>query len=136
MNRRWFLKGLAGAAAGVAISDELMEALKPKSSIFLPPKSGWWMPPLRMREIEQYDISSDAMPIRYDAAWILMNGTLDRGRVEFPTIRTFDLYNNPHIIEQQREIARACLTDLMIECGGVKQAELVLPHGVSRCAIV
>ena len=41
MNRRWFLKGLAGAGAAVAISSELIEALKPKSTIFLPPKFGW-----------------------------------------------------------------------------------------------
>jgi hypothetical protein len=38
MNRRWFLKSTLGAAAGVAISGELIEALAPRPKIFLPPR--------------------------------------------------------------------------------------------------
>ena len=48
MNRRWFLKGALGAAAGVAISGELIEALAPRPKIFLPPRPKIFLPP-RMR---------------------------------------------------------------------------------------
>jgi|SRR6202789_2235916 len=41
MNRRGFFGLLAGAAAGVAVSDELLELLTPTRSIFLPPAGGW-----------------------------------------------------------------------------------------------
>jgi hypothetical protein len=136
MNRRWFLKGLAGAGAAVAISDELIEALKPKSTIFLPPKSGWLMPPLRMREVVAYDINNDAMPLRYDAAWILFDGTREQFHMKFQPERFFEWDKHPEILEHNRALARERLTQIMIERGGVKQADLKLPTGLDHAAIV
>lgn len=135
MNRRWFLKGLAGAGAAVALSDELLEALKPKSAIFLPPKNGWWMPPLRMRECMIYDINNDAMPLRYDAAWLLRDGTREQYNVHFDPPPHLD-WEKDGILEYQREYAREKLTRIMIERGGLKQVDLQLPMGAIRAAIV
>lgn len=41
LTRRGFLGLLTTAAAGVAIAPELAELLKPRPTIFLPPKGGW-----------------------------------------------------------------------------------------------
>jgi hypothetical protein len=55
MNRRWFLRGLTGAIAGVAISEELIEALKPKSTISLPAREIRFVPHDYMMGIEKFE---------------------------------------------------------------------------------
>lgn len=42
MNRRGFLRGALGAAVGIVAGAELVEALAPKRTIFLPPRGGWF----------------------------------------------------------------------------------------------
>lgn len=42
MNRRGFLRGALGAAVGVVAGAELVEALTPSRTIFLPPRGGWF----------------------------------------------------------------------------------------------
>jgi len=54
VNRRWFLKGAIGAAAGVAISGELIEALAPRPKIFLPPRTRF-MPQWVLDHSDIYD---------------------------------------------------------------------------------
>jgi len=45
MNRRGFLKFVAAALPAATVSAELLEYLAPRPTIFLPPRSGWAMPP-------------------------------------------------------------------------------------------
>ena len=67
MNRRWFLKGALGAAAGVAISGELIEALAPRPKIFLPP---------RMRVVKQWVL--DHSDIYDTRTWGDIRSDIDR----------------------------------------------------------
>ena len=67
MNRRWFLKGALGAAAGVAISGELIEALAPRPKIFLPP---------RMRVVPQWVL--DHSDIYDTRTWGDIKSDIDR----------------------------------------------------------
>ena len=70
MNRRGFLGLMSAAAAGAVLAPELAELLKPRPTIFLPPKFGWhpsMLGPGYMREAQQYDPSNDWMTYRYDA---------------------------------------------------------------------
>jgi len=39
VNRRWFLRSLGAAAVGIVATEELLEILAPKRTIFLPPRS-------------------------------------------------------------------------------------------------
>jgi hypothetical protein len=89
MNRRGFFKGLLGAAAGVAISDQLVEALQPKRAIFLPPRGGWYpahvrIPPRYIREARQFDINNDVEFYRYDVFGRDANGAEEQHAVQFP----------------------------------------------------
>jgi hypothetical protein len=53
MNRRSFLRAIGGVAIGVAATDELLEALAPKRTIFLPPRSA-----IRLDRSLYFDIES------------------------------------------------------------------------------
>jgi len=66
MDRRGFFKALAGTVIAAAV---LPEIWIPTKAIFLPPTLGWWQPPLRMREVQQYLINTDSLAMRYDVAW-------------------------------------------------------------------
>jgi|SRR6185437_4577934 len=87
------------AAAGLPL------ALLPEKTIFLPPSQGWPQTHLRMREVRQYCINNDTMPMRYDVAW-----GMQQWHVDFPEISWSLEKTNPklfaELLEDQRSIAR------------------------------
>lgn len=61
MNRRGFLRGALGATVGVVAGAELVEALAPKRTIFLPPRGGWRLGSLAELQAEaamSYDLQT------------------------------------------------------------------------------
>ena len=121
MNRRQFfgMTATALAAAGLPL------ALLPEKTIFLPPANGWPQTPLRMREIRQYVINNDTMPMRYDVAW-----GVNQWHVDFPEIQWDLQYTNPKLfhemLEEQRSIARRTFEQIRKQ-NAYSNADLRLP---------
>lgn len=77
MNRRHFFGMTAGALALAGLPAFLL----PERTIFLPP-SGGWVPGIRMRWVEQYVITDDSIPIRFDALGMDASGVLYQFHVD------------------------------------------------------
>lgn len=108
MNRRDLFK-FAGLGAA---------ALLVPTTYFLPPRGGW-IQRLKVRKVQQYVISNDSAPFRYDATWDLPNGEGRQYNVEM-------LYQND-------QMARDILIRQMEFDGGIpnsNQFKLALPRGL------
>jgi hypothetical protein len=114
VNRRGFLRNLGLTAAGVLVAEDLLST----KTFFLPPAKGWYQG-IRMREVQQYDINNDWMPIRHDAAWLLPNGEIKQYHVTSADVPEAEL---PH----SREVARLLLEDRARHDGLIDLPQVVL----------
>jgi hypothetical protein len=112
VNRRKFF----GMSAAALIGAGLPLALLPEKTIFLPPKSGWPQTSLVMREIRQYLINDDSMPMRYDVAW-----GVNQWHIDFPELQWSLQHMNPklfdQLLENQRAVARRTFEEIRRRCG-------------------
>lgn len=132
MDRRGFFKILAATAAAAIV---LPEIWTPSKTIFLPPRQGWWQPPMIMREVQQYLINTNELAMRYDMAWAIEGGAahyhvdcLPVGNPGWPNEMT-----PAEIIEVNRAGARSAFEDLERRHGFKRrdQRALPLPNGVN-----
>lgn len=118
MNRRQFF----GMTAAALASAGLPLTLLPEKSIFLPPINGWPQTPFVMREVRQYLINNDTMPMRYEIAW-----GVNQWHVDFPEIQWSLQLTNPklfhELLENQRSIARQTFERIRRQ-NGYSNAEL------------
>jgi len=106
MNRRGFFKTLAGV---VALSAGGIALIEPEKTIFLPPRGGW-LPTLKMREVQQYLINTDTMPMRWDMAWMTREGDFQQHFVCVePPQDPYRAYPSQEWLEFQRSEARRML---------------------------
>lgn len=125
MDRRGFFKALAGTAIAAAVLPEIWTSSK---AIFLPPRGGWFQSPLVMREVRQYVINIDSMPMRYDVAWDVY-----QYHVDFPEIQDWHRLqmNAPalyaQLLEEQRRIARLQFEQLRRRHGFSNADQRTLP---------
>lgn len=88
----------------------------PEKTIFLPPAGGWFQTPLVMREIRQYCINDDTMPMRYDVRW-----GIQQWHVDFPEIQWSLQKTDPklfgELLENQRKLARQVFDGIRREHG-------------------
>lgn len=117
LTRRHFLQFAAPAVVGAGILAE--ELLKPSRTIFLPPANGWYQG-VRIREVEAYDIATDNMILRHDAAWRLPSGEIKQFYVMEVNVR-------PEHRKSSRDPARAVLARLAAEHGLIDMPQHVLP---------
>jgi hypothetical protein len=115
------------AAAGLPL------ALLPEKRIFLPPARGWFQSPLRMREVRQYLINNDTMPMRYDVAWDVHQWHVDFPGIEWSLEKT-DPKLFAELLEDQRSIARQTFERIRREHGYNRADARVppLPRGFSE----
>jgi hypothetical protein len=128
MDRRDFFKALVGTAAAAAL---LPEIWTPTKAIFLPPQQGWWQPPLRIREVEQYTIANDEFPVRYDMRWLGAAGEDVHFHIDFEPIRAHDwrdqlLPDDPRL-DAYRKIARQMFEDVEQHHGLKRSQQILLP---------
>lgn len=125
MNRRQFF-GMSAAAVALAGLPAIVLA---ERKFFLPPRGGWIERGLVMREIQQYLINDDSMPMRYDSAW-MKDGHLAQFHVDFDSIpfsMSMHLAEYNRILEQYRAEARERLTQIQRAHGLDGCHSLLLP---------
>lgn len=136
MDRRSFFKTLL---SGIAVAAAGIELLPSTKTIFLPPTLGWWQPPLRMREVQQYLINNDSLPMRYDVRWEKPSGEMIQYHVHFDQ---YSPLTRPHceppadVLEHQRQVARVVFERIEREHGfkRIHQVELQLPYRTANIA--
>jgi hypothetical protein len=138
MDRRSFFKTLA---SGIAVAATGIELLPSSKTIFLPPRHGWWQPPLRMRELQQYLINTDSLPMRYDVRWDKPSGDMIQYHVHFeqyPKLTGPDCLPPSDVLEHQRQTARDVFERIEREHGfkRIHQVELPLPRGITLARYV
>lgn len=112
-SRRGFFKFLGGAAVAAALAPPLIETVN--RTIFLPPSGGWFQAPLKMREVMQYSINSDAVPVRYDMLYETEGRKLVQVSVQYPKLWSDEKPCNGVRLwrERWRENARASLAAMI-----------------------
>ena len=123
-----------GMTAGALVAAGLPLTLLPQRTIILPPVSGWY-PDLRMREVEQYVISTDSMMTRYAMAWMVGDEKV-QWHVDF-----YSDYSDAwpraglHLHrDRTREIARSRFAEIVSQHGlqNAKAVRLPLPPAACR----
>lgn len=120
MNRRGFLS-LLGSAAAIPIIAEL-DLIVPERTIFLPPRNGWFVSKLPLREMRAHDIRKDIMFIRYDAAW-RVDGEMEQHSVDMPL--TGQEFMNGKRADYM-ELARKMLQEVE-DCRGLSGKRIAVP---------
>jgi hypothetical protein len=106
---------LGFTAAGVLVAEDLLST----KTFFLPPANGWFQG-YRMREVRQYDINNDWMPIRYDVAWRLPNGEIKQYNVMVGDV-------SDDMLPSYREIAQHKFNEIARRYGLIHLPQVTLP---------
>ncbi len=130
MNRRQFF-GMTAAAVAAA---GLPALVLPERTTFLPPRLGWFQPPMRMREVQQYFINEDALAMRWDMAWITALGEYEQHYYALSTPRPWTEGIPEELRTLVREDVRAELIAKIPR--GARMVELELPRTVHWAAYV
>jgi len=105
-------------------------------SLFALFPGGWWQPPLRMREVQQYLIDNDSLAMRYDVRWEKPSGDMIQYHVDFDQYLqlTGPICEPPaDVLEHQRQRARDVFERIERQNGfkRIHQVELHLPRSAN-----
>jgi hypothetical protein len=101
--------------------------LLPTTTFFLPPTCGWGAQRLKIRRVQQYLISDDTYPIRYDATWDCLGRWTRQFHVDFAPIPAEDWVLDTGILKRNDQLARQMLEKRMILDGGTPTSSAFKP---------